>query len=227
MKVGLAGPITVSAFKAYLENYDEKHLALGMPGTAVQTLAIGLMENGNQVSIYTLAPQITTPITLKGPQLTIYIGVYRSNYWFRMADFFGRESKQIKKFILQDQPDFVNAHWSYEFAVAAIQSKYPHLVTFRDSAWEIFRYHRDSYRVVRWLIDYWVKKRAKFFSVNSFYLRDKLAYIKKDLPIIPNPINDSFIRHESKTQPNTPYRIISILNGFWHSKNSEKNTATK
>ena len=41
----------------------------------------------------------------------------------RAADFFYREIRFIRQAITQDNPDIINAHWIYEYALAAIFSK--------------------------------------------------------------------------------------------------------
>ncbi|MCU0445450.1 MAG: glycosyltransferase family 4 protein [Microscillaceae bacterium] len=220
MKIGLAGPITVNALKDYLDNPQPEHLKLGMLGTAVQTLANGLLAAGHQLSIYTLSSGLPQPLILKGKQLTIYVGRLRPNRRLRMLDLFNQEAKQIKAFILQDKPDIVNAHWSYEFAEGTLRAKVPHLITFRDSTWEMFKFNPDPARVSRLLQDFWVRRRGKNFSVNSSYLQDKLSFFRKNIPIIPNPINQKFILDKGRTLSSDKITLVSVLNFFSKRKNA-------
>jgi L-malate glycosyltransferase len=223
MKIGIAGPMAVSSLKNYLNEVQPEHLKLGVLGsaTAVQTLAIGLLEAGHTLSVYTLSSKLGEPVILKGDRLTIYVGNMRSNRRTRALDLYNREAKQIKKFILQDKPDIVNAHWSYEYAEGTLRAKVPHLITFRDAAWEILRFNPDIYRALRWLQDFLVRWRGKNYSVNSSYLQQKLSFFRKNIPIIPNPINQSFILDSGKSISKDKITLISILNFFSPRKNAQ------
>ncbi|GAB4111168.1 MAG: hypothetical protein OHK0057_13710 [Thermoflexibacter sp.] len=219
MKIGIASPINIKSLQEFLDiEAESPYLSLGMGATAVNTIILGLLRQGHRVAVYTLDPKVTEPLILKGKLLTIYIGHYRKgNAFQRASDFFKPEITQLKNFILQDKPDIVNAHWSYEFAIATIQSKVPHLITFRDEAWEILKYHKDTYRVFRFLMDRWVRWNGKNFSANSPYLEAKLKNIK-NLTMIPNPIDDRYILEQRKTL-DKPVKIVSILTGWIERKN--------
>ncbi len=219
MKIGIASPINVKSLQNYLNlEAASPHLSLGLGATAVNTIILGLLRQGHKVSVYTLDPQVKETLVLKGELLTIYIGYYRrGNAFQRASNFFKPEIDQVKHFILQDKPDIVNAHWSYEFAIAAIQSNIPHLITFRDEAWEILKHHRDIYRVFRFLMDRWVRWNGKNFSANSPYLAEKLKSLN-NLTMIPNPIDDKYIVAQGKIL-SKPIKIVTILTGWIERKN--------
>ncbi|NJL14592.1 MAG: hypothetical protein HC913_17375 [Microscillaceae bacterium] len=160
MKIGLATPIDLEPLRPYLPALTDEETKLGLGGTSVTNLALGMLEGGQSLSIYSLSPKLEAPRVWEGPQLKVFMGQYRPVGRHRMWDFFAREIQQIQDFIREDCPDIVNAHWSYEFALGAIRSGYPHLITFRDSAWEILKLQKDLYRLVRYLLDAQVKKRA-------------------------------------------------------------------
>jgi glycosyltransferase involved in cell wall biosynthesis len=219
MKIGIASPINVKSLQDFLDiEADSPYLSLGLGATAVNTIILGLLQQGHRVSVYTLDPKVEEVLILQGELLTIYIGHYRRGDAFKRAsNFFKPEVAQLKSFILQDKPDIVNAHWSYEFAIAAIQSKIPHLITFRDEAWEILKYHKDIYRLFRFLMDRWVRWNGKNFSANSPYLAEKLKSLK-NLTMIPNPIDDGYIVEQEKILEK-PIKIVSILTGWIERKN--------
>jgi glycosyltransferase involved in cell wall biosynthesis len=221
MKIGLAGPISVNSLKDYLDNVDEKYLPLGMSGTVVNTLIIGLLENKQDVSVYTIDPRVDKPLILKGKHLTIYIGKNRTNRKLQMLDFFSFEAKQIKNFILEDKPDIINAHWTYEFAVGALRSKYPHLISVHDSAFEMLKIHRDPFRISRYVLDYFVRWRGKYFNTVSDYLKSKLNIPRREIAVIPNPIEEKYVCASPKKIENDVVKIVSIQNGFTPRKNIE------
>lgn len=222
MKIGIASPIDIKSLQEFLDiEAGSPYLSLGMGATAVNTIILGLLRQGQSVNVYTLDPKVRESLILKGKLLTIYIGHYRrGNAFKRASNFFKPEIAQLKSFILQDKPDIVNAHWSYESAIAAIQSKVPHLITFRDEAWEILKHHKDIYRFFRFLMDRWVRWNGEN-SANSPYLAEKLKSLK-NLTMIPNPIDDRYIVGHGKTL-NKPIKIVSILTG-WIERKNPKNT---
>ena len=221
MKIGIASPVSVRSLRKYLTS-PSHYLDLGLGGTSVNNLIRGLLENGQSISVYTLDPRVKDTITLNGKDLTIYIGHYRQKGWARALDGFHFESTQIRDFILSDKPDIVNAHWSYEYAMGALRTKVPHLITLRDYAWEILRFFgffKQPYWVARYLLDFAVKRKGRHFNVNSVYMQEKLSSFRPGLPIIANPISEEFIQDTGRPHPGHKFRIVSILNGWSERKN--------
>lgn len=229
MHIGIASPISVTSLSDYLNNVSEEDINLGLGGNAVNNLIIALLNLGHYVSVYTLDWNIDKdkPKILKGDRLTIFIGHFRHFNRFnklKLIDFMYYESKQIKNFILQDNPDIVNAHWTYEYAVGTILSKYPHLITFRDDSVTILRITKSLYRLVRLIIDHWVRLKGKNFSVNSPYLKNKIYTRKKEisLEIIPNPTSPYTKFAKAKVLDiGNKIKIVSILNGWGKIKNPQ------
>lgn len=220
MKIAIAGPISVKSLYQHL-TISNQYLELGSGGTAVNNIIHGMLKLGHQVSVYTLDSRIDDRLILRGPKLTIYFGKYRSSARSRALDLFSFEANQIRQFIQEDKPDIINAQWSYEYAMGAIKSGFPHLITFRDDAWEILKFFKDPYRAIRLLLDLRVKFKGKNFNVNSLYLQKQLNWFKKNLPIIPNPIDEAILVDQSRTLPEGKIKIVSLLNGWSKRKNPE------
>ncbi|HYG41206.1 MAG TPA: glycosyltransferase family 4 protein [Cytophagales bacterium] len=218
MKIGIAAPLGIHGLRNYLD-VEDKYLSYGLEATAVNNLIIGLLKKGHTVSAYTLDFNAETPITFKGKNLTVYMGHYRARPRSRMLDFFSYESTQIKNFIKNDKPDFVHAHWSYEFAIGTILSKYPHLITFRDDAKTILSIHKDPYRLVRYFMDKWVRFKGKNFNVASPYMQELLPFPKDKLPVIPNSFQEQYIKTSKSYPKEMPIRIVTIINGWNERKN--------
>jgi L-malate glycosyltransferase len=218
MKIGIAGPISVNSLRKYL-NPDENQQVLGAGAPAVNNLIDGLLRNGHQISVYTLDNRVSAPLVLKGDNLTIFFDQYRPKGRYRMMDMFGKEAALVEKMIREDQPEIVNAHWTYEYALGAINSGFPHLLTFRDNALEILKLQRDFYRLIRFFLDYRVRRKGRFFNVNSIYLQEKLSGFKKDLPVVPNSINEDSLAEKGKIHPAGVFRIVSIANNWSKLKN--------
>ncbi len=215
MKIGIAGPITTSSFNEYLfEDYNE--LPTGLGGTSLNNLILGLLAKGKQISIYTLDPKVSKPIIAKGKNLTIYYGKFRKNNRIKSLDFCYREWKDILSFILSDEPDIVSAHWGYEFAVAAIKSGIPHIITLRDSPLKILKINKNLYRFSRFILNKWVMRRGQNFIAISPYIKDEYRN-KYDMEIIPN--STSIPNSTIKRKPNDKVFIVSILSDWSRLKN--------
>jgi len=222
MRIGVSAPIEINTLKSHLDNLSEFDLSLGLGGTAVNLIIVGLLRQGHSVVVFTLDPKIKKKLILKGPHLKIIIGHFRTNSKLKWIDFCHHEYKQIQKFILEEKSnlDIVNAHWSYEFAIGTILAKVPHLITFRDHAPTILKLsHHHPYRFFRLLMDYWVRKNGENFSFNSIYLKDKVG-LNGD--VIPNPVKDENITTARKhPQSKKNIDLCFIANGWGHLKNPE------
>lgn len=220
MHIGIAGPILTDFLKNYLELPNTYPKGLG--GSNVINLVIGLLKLGHQVSVYTLDTELKEPIILSGSKLKIYFGEYRKRGRDRMLDFFRKESRQIKEFIALDKPDVVNAQWGYEFAIGAIKSGYPNIITLHDVPIEILKLNKDLYRTIRLLMHHWVTKNGQYFVANSPYTAEKLKKIyKKEMPVIPNSILSEWIIEQPKKFPEEKIKIVSLLSGWGEIKNPQ------
>jgi glycosyltransferase involved in cell wall biosynthesis len=222
MRIGISAPIEINSLKDHLENLNEFHLSLGLGGTAVNLIIIGLLRQGHSVVVFTLDPKIEKKLILKGPKLKIIIGHFRAHSKLKWFDFCRHEYKQIQYIIKQEKEniDIVNAHWSYEFAIGTILAKVPHMITFRDHALTILRLNQyHPYRFFRLLMDYWVRKNGGHFSYNSIYLQEK---IKISGVVIPNPVKDDNIKNARKyPHEKKIIDLCFIANGWGHLKNPE------
>lgn len=217
MHIGIASPILTSSLLPYLPlgTVPEPE---GMGGTAVNHLILGLLHAGHSVSVYTLHEGLERTKTFEGRKLKIYFGCYRKSGKKRMMNFFSTESLQIKKFIEEDSPEIVHAHWSYEFAIGALLSSIPHLITLRDAPWRILYLKREFYRVIRLIMHQWVMRKGKNFVVNSPYLNEKLGC---EFPVIPNSLPDHIFSAKSKKYPTGIFQIVTVLSGWSRIKNPD------
>ena len=91
MKLGISGPVTLPMLAKYVERGAE--LPEGYRHTALATVVEALLARGHQVSLFTLAPEVSEPCTFRGPQLTIHVGRYRARH--RARDFFALERQDL------------------------------------------------------------------------------------------------------------------------------------
>jgi glycosyltransferase involved in cell wall biosynthesis len=196
---------------------DKDRIPLGYDFPMVSFLINTFIERDYKVIAYTTSTGISNPIVFDSPNLTICIGRRREKGSAR--DLFKHERKDLMKLMQTYSSDIINAQWSYEFAWAAIDTGIPTVVTLHDHAMTIFRYQTDSYRFMRLIMNYIVLKKAKYLSVNSKYLYDKLDTQKKrKARIIPN-FYSRFIESLYYNQAEKSKYILSVSNGFGKMKN--------
>lgn len=226
MRIGIAGPMDLNIITDAFDNSDRLELEniQSLGGTQPAQYSRWLMKEGHDVFLYTTSISVPRGVVrvYRSRRVTLKIG-HRPGALLRMLTFQLGEIRTVKCMIAADQPDIVHAQWSYEFALAAIKTGLPHIITVRDWAPEILLFTRHPYRVMRLLLSFIVFCKGKNFVANSPYLHTKLEFLKSRLlPFIPNAINDSHFIEKRKLFHDDKLVIISINNGA----DGRKNTRT-
>jgi len=217
LHVGIAAPIYLPLLSDYLHNADTIEVE-GMGGFSVTYLVRGLLSLGVKVSVYTLDPRQTKPLLIEGSRLRVYCGHFRTHG--RMKELMRLERKQLEDFMAVDDPDLIHAHWTYEYAWAAVASGKPNLITVRDWSPAILSYHKDLYRLGRFLMDRITLRRGRNFSVNSPYLRECVSRtVGQAVHITPNSIPAEWFLKGEKEIGKNGLTLLSINNGFSERKN--------
>jgi glycosyltransferase involved in cell wall biosynthesis len=177
------------------------------------------MDRGNEVTVVTLDPTIDVPLHIREAGLTaIYLplrGPPRFRTRVRSLDLFEFEIRHLVSAIQQSSADFVHAHWTYEFAEAAVRSKLPHLVTMHDLGWEYLRIYRDGYRAMRLVMKYRVMPRVRNLTVVAPFMASKAwqyGYFRRPYTV-PNGV--AVTPTPKPRQPiggDKPLRIVTIGN---------------
>ncbi|GAG07432.1 unnamed protein product, partial [marine sediment metagenome] len=173
---------------------------------------------------YTTSTGISQPVVYEGKNLTTCIARRRERHAAR--DLFKSERKDLVELMRSFPVNVINAQWSYEFAWAAVDSGIPTLVTLRDHALAILKYHFDGYRFMRLIMNYIVLRRARYLSTNSQYLFDLLSKKnRKKACIIPNFYSKALEEHSSAPGRKSNF-ILSVSNGFSRYKNIQTGLRT-
>ena len=218
MKIGIAGPVQTAPLVEFLDGVDLDKVPEGLGGIPVTQLVKGLLKTNHEVSVYSLDQNIKKRVVLHGKNLTLYYGPFRIRH--KIWDFLKLERESIRDFILADRPDIVHAHWTYEFALGALASGKPTLITVHDWAPAILRFKTDHYRFGRLLMACVTFFKGTHFIANSPYIQECLKkWLHKDVPVIPNTLDEAVFyegeRYLSASRPT----IVSINNGFAKLKN--------
>jgi glycosyltransferase involved in cell wall biosynthesis len=227
MKIAIAGPIATENIKTFLnKGYDQ--LPIGYSGAPLLSTLIGeLLARGHEVSAYTtssdLPLNLAQPLMAEGKRFKIYycparIHSIRMNgrYLGRIVDFFRLERRYLQQAIHIDNPDVIHAHWAYEFALAAISSGKPHVLTCHDAPQKILKYMPNIYRLGRYFMARKAMNTAQKLTTVSPYMQATLSHVvDKNIEVIPNPIPPHVIRKIDLSRKLSESPVIAMVANGW------------
>lgn len=220
MTLAIVAPLAVDAVADLLEGQVPPVRAVA-GGTPIAHLVRGLVGRGHHVTVVTAELGRTEELVLGGPGLEVRIGPYRASR--RARDLFAVERAELESALRQVSPSVVHAHWTYEFAMAALSFNRRSIVTVRDWAPTILRYHTDPYRAVRLLMNVGVLARAEHLTVTSTCMQTRVRrWTRGDPRLIPNAIHDDDFAPRTTIhtrKPAGPPVVVAITNGFGRLKN--------
>lgn len=203
----------------------------GYEGAPLTAVLIGeLLARGHEVLGLTLdylMPPQPEPVVLRGPRFEFRILPGRRRAWRgnegrpgRALDLFRVERAALREQLEAARPDLVHAHWTYEFALAALDTGLPTLVTAHDAPSVVLRFSRSPYRALRWLMAREVLRRAPHLTTVSGYMAGELAGgYRGQIAVVPNPVAAHVLAAgRARAQPATR-RIGLVCNGWGARKN--------
>ncbi len=226
MAIAVAGPILVAPFLDCLRLRSHPFsLPAGLGGTPVVNLVQGLLDRGHRVLVFTLDQSVTDEVILEGDQLKMCIGPFRKSG--RARDFFATERNYLHRAIAREQPQVVHAHWTYEYALAALETGVPTLVTAHDAPLKILQLAPDLYRTVRTLMAWRVVRRALHMTAVSshvathlrrfFLYRGQMNVVPNAVPLAAFQLGDA----RSKRTAGANVTFASVLTGWSAVKNGK------
>ena len=166
MRIALVGPFATEPFREGLG------LALtGAPPGVIQTpigvLGVELVKQGHQVCAITNDPAVSEPCRFSDGDLSLVFLPLRNPASRRALDLFEVETRLLHREIDRFDPDIVHAHWTYEYAEAAVRTGRPHLVTMHDVPLEVAWSFKNAYRALRAGMAFRVMPRIRALTVVS------------------------------------------------------------
>jgi glycosyltransferase involved in cell wall biosynthesis len=221
MNLGFASPVSLQLLRHLVE--DGENLPPGYQFAPSADWVQELMKRGHHVSLYTTAREIDAPKTFRGDGITIRIAMQRSNGAGR--DFFAAERKQLKQMMTSDRCQMIHAHWTYQFALAALASDIPTLITVHDLPWKVLGHFRDFHRASRLLMAYQVATLGKHFTAVS---SDAASHFHRyfnplaKITVIPNGLPDRILKLRSQPLSSDRSEMVfaTILQGWSRRKNA-------
>ena len=192
MRICLVGPCSPHDLQQYLDDFDptdysEIEFYRGIP---VSTLAVKLLQNGHDVEIITSAfGLINEKLVFNGLKLIITIVKSTESTKIRALTLFRSDRKNLSKILEESKADVYHAHWTYEFALAALSVRKNVLVSAHDAPMKILYFYRDPYRFLRFVMALIVRLRTNNLAAVSPYLAQnwrKQMRWHKQITILPN-----------------------------------------
>lgn len=203
MRIALIGPFDGPALESRFEFVPrEARLPPGYPGSPLTSvLARALVDRGHTLAAittdYTLPPERLEPFKIhRARGLSAYFCPQRARSFRssggrrgRALDFFAYERRHLLAALRDFVPDVVHAHWTYEFAWAALDSGYPALATAHDSPWKVLRFMPNPYRAARYLMARLVIPRCTHLTaVSPDLAADIRKFTRIPVKVVANPI---------------------------------------
>lgn len=205
----------------------------GYPGAPLTAVLIGeLVRQGHEVVGITVdygLGDAASPMTARGPRFEFHVLPGRTRVWRfdgrypgRALDMFRRERRSIAQAIRRAAPDVVHAHWTYEFALGALQTDVPHVITAHDAPAKVLRYTRSPYRAVRYLMAREVLRRARCLTAVSDYMGQVTeALASVPVGVVPNPLAREVLSGGRVRSTPSGRRIGMVCNGWGRIKNPQ------
>ena len=236
LHIGIVGPLA-SADVAHLLDGAPAPRPVGMPGAPIlATLITELLRRGYRVSAFTLTGDLPlrseAAVVMRGPAFELHAVPARLRAWpmngrrlGRIVDLYAFERQGLQRAIGLAQPDVLHAHWTYEYAWAALRSGLPHVVTCHDSPLVIARFQRDlrhgAYRWLRAGMAWHVLREARRVTAVSPYLADEVRPLcRADVAVVPNPMPDAAFARTRGLRFG-PLRVVMAANGWDARKNPQ------
>ena len=181
------------------------------------------MSMGFHVTLATLCDSVqpNEMRVFSGPRFDLLVGHYRPRH--RARDRFRSERDAIRQALDSARPDVATAHWSYEYALGAIDSGVPTLVTVHDVPRVVTRLQPTPYRLMRWWMHRETMARASLVVFNSPYTRDQVNHHRwRAADVVPNALPSASwtagLKAASGPDSVSPV-FVSVNNGFGRLKN--------
>ncbi|MGT2461424.1 glycosyltransferase family 4 protein [Sinomonas atrocyanea] len=224
MRIAILGPCSAAALIDHLD-VSSKAEALDSGddsyGPPVNALVLALLDAGHRVDVITHR-RGKGALRLHGPRLTFEQVASRSSAARQGLTWFRSERRAMLVALAKCQPEVVNAHWTYEWALTALAYQANAIITIHDSPWRVLRANLHPYWLLRVIMACVVRLRsvrATFVAVSPYVAEQwrRKFFWRGLIRVIPNLTQSSNAARKSgeRRKPGvlgTEARIIEIAN---------------
>lgn len=197
----------------------------GVTATPVTPLAREWLALGNEVSVFCLDPSVPDSYILRGERLVIHV-LPRRRFRLSAFDNYATERQLIRNAVAQEKPEVLSAQWSYEHALAALDTGLPTVVTCHDTPWRYAWISKTLFMSYHVAIAALVFHRARYLVAVSPYTSNHIRkYFRPSATpqTIPNGLPEHVFERGatrfSQSPLNNPVFTICSVGGWGKIKN--------
>ncbi|OZF51286.1 glycosyltransferase family 4 protein [Rhodococcus sp. 14-1411-2a] len=208
VRIAIVGPVSPRGLASFFNREDAVRAMQegGNYGQAPTALAAALCDAGHSITV--VSHRRGQPsLELRGPTMRFIQVASRMKAGRQALDWWREERQSMVAVLDQLSVDIIHAHWTYEWAAAALSSTAaPTVITARDAPLTILRYQSDAYRLLRTVLAYNVRVRARnsLILAASPYMAERWRremFWYKPIPIAPNLVSSAVsMRGIAKTE---------------------------
>lgn len=219
MHIGFAGPISLAPLGERLGCRAPATYSFAYTGQLVRTW----LEQEHRVTVYGLSQEVSKRWVHEAGPLTVVLVPQRPRARHYLRDLFGLERAALVSAMRDHPADVVSAHWTYEFALAAVQSGRPAFVTAHDmplrTAWagglNALRWVRTGLAVPA------VHRAGALSGVSPYTARHLRLGLRApgEVRVIPNGVEIAALPSAGPVLPTAAPVFATVLNGWGRLKN--------
>jgi len=186
MRILILGPFEPSEI---FSDLPVTTLPKGFGGVPVNLLVSQLAIRGHEVMVMGTSRHIHDTWEFRKGNISAFLVPSRKRARDLAITQFSKEVELLVNLSRKLQFDVVHAHWTYEFAIAALKIDKLAIITAHDAPFTILWWFRDMYRLFRLVMSLRVRFLAKNLTCVSPYLQDKWRlemFWRKKVTVIPN-----------------------------------------
>ena len=229
MRIGITGPVSLAPVRHLIRNGEDLPPTYSFP--LIGILARELHARGHEVVVFAGSDRVQVPVRFSGERIVASISPRRRSR--NAYDFYRWERKYLLAAMVAERCDVIHAHWTYEFAAAALASGIPTLVTAHDAPLRIQRYFLGTKGTFHWIFRFflamWVLHKTSHLTVVSPYVANHITGVlgvKIPVHVVPNGVDDSLFafgeRRLAVGQTDFPVHLATVLEGFSERKNARR-----
>jgi L-malate glycosyltransferase len=238
--IGILAPIELAEFRDYLFPSEASKISCRITGASpIHLLCKALLERGHHLVVFALHPSVESEQVLEGERLRIYLGPSKPK---SVLNYFREERRLLTSAIARERLACLHAHWTYEYALAAIDTDLPHLITAHDAPLSYLRrdiilnpfddrngksYYQtirtDIFWIVRTLIAYKAARSARRLTAVSPFVAEHLRryhFHNETIEVIPNGMPREYFERPRKSVPGTAFTFATALHNWGRLKNA-------
>jgi glycosyltransferase involved in cell wall biosynthesis len=225
LRIGIAGPVDLEILKPLFAPNISFPPTYSFP--LIATIAREFHQRGYDVAVFALSREVRQTQKYTGDRIQVFVCPERRPR-FEMMDIFKSERRVLCQAMQEAQCDVIHAHWTYEFASAAIASRRPHLITAHDIPMVVLRFARHPYWLIKPLLAWKVLRTARAVTAVSPYVAKALnAFLRpqNDIEVVGNGVAAHVFEIQNpRSSADQAATIVfaSVLNGWAGRKNGQK-----